>query len=173
MMPMAPDAALRPLIQPGFLIALRCHHQIVDLILVAIFPEQLDQRWNFSRSSSGAAFFTKSALQITPVHDMPDAVLSPLSAMNALSEATSFGLFFHGNSQVSPAAKRQVVATVHGRENLLPELGQIVVDDSGRYQSGVDHLEQVVVLQPSGGSHDLHRRLARRLQPLVECWRLA
>ena len=53
-------------------------------------------------------------------------------------------------------------------EHLAPELGQIVVHDGDRGEAGVDHLEDVVVFEHAGGLVDDHRRLAARLQLLVQ-----
>ena len=60
------------------------------------------------------------------------------------------------------------VCTVMLGEDLAPELGQVVVHDGDRGEAGVDHLEHVVVLEHVGGLVDHDRRLAARLQLLVQ-----
>ena len=75
-------------------------------------------------------------------------------------------------------AKRdgQVAAGPHGDvrvhrdvgEHLAPELGQVVVHDGDRGEAGVDHLEHVIVFEDVGRLVDHHRRLAARLQLLVQ-----
>ena len=53
-------------------------------------------------------------------------------------------------------------------KHFAPELGQIVVDDGDWREAGVDHLEHVIVLEDGGGFDEHGRRLAARLQLLVQ-----
>ena len=53
-------------------------------------------------------------------------------------------------------------------EHLAPERRQVVVDDGDRRQTGVDHLEHVVVFEHVRGLVDDHRGLAARLQLRVQ-----
>ena len=54
------------------------------------------------------------------------------------------------------------------REDLLPEAREIVVDDDRRDETGVHHLEQVVVFEVVRREANLHRRLTLCLELLVE-----
>ena len=54
------------------------------------------------------------------------------------------------------------------REHLLPELRQVIVHDRGLDQAGIDHLEDVIVLEVLGRRLDDGQRLAGGLQAAVE-----
>ena len=89
--------------------------------------------------------------------------------MNALSSAARSGLPLRmGTARLAPVRRVTVSWTVMFGEHLLPERRQVVVDDDRRDEAGVDHLEQVVVFEVPWGFLDGDRRLALRLQPLVQ-----
>src|SRR5688572_11409596 len=53
-------------------------------------------------------------------------------------------------------------------EDLLPEGGDVAVYDRCRYELGVDHLEDILVLKVLVGQYDFHRRLALCLETRVD-----
>ena len=72
------------------------------------------------------------------------------------------------NGQHSVGAHRDVAVHVEIGEHLLPEVGQIVVDDGDRRETGIDHLEHVIVLEDVGGLVNHHGRPAARDELLVQ-----
>ena len=84
---------------------------------------------------------------------MPVEVPTLCRVAKSSSIALSCGLLFANRPRVLAAgANRDVV--VHGelREDLLPEVRQVFVNDGERNQAGVEHLEQILVLQRLGAS---------------------
>ena len=78
-------------------------------------------------------------------------------------------VFANRPRDLAAGANRDVV--VHGelRKDLLPEVRQVLVDDDERNEAGVEHLDQILVLQRLGGFLEYHRWFLFGRKLLVEC----
>src|SRR4029079_7144208 len=76
--------------------------------------------------------------------------------------------FAYRRPDVAAASNRDVRMYGEPRKNLFPEIGLVLVNDDERDETGVEHLEQILVFQCLGGLLDFHWRLLCRHELLVE-----
>ena len=169
-MPIAPDRAPGVLIEPGLLVSLRRHQQEVHLVPVAVLPEELDDRQELL-----APFLGRGALRVRGVDEvLPLDLVAEGRSQPVLPHERVQGreqlraVLADGDGERAAGAHGDVLVDGEVRKDLLPEVGEIVVDHDGRDQAGVHHLEQVVVLEVRRRLADHHRRLPLGLELLVE-----
>ncbi len=111
----------------------------------------------------------RRVLQITAVDDIaergPDGVLPDEPVGFRRQQGT---VLAERHGQFAAGAQGRVPVHRQVREDLRPELRQVVVHDRRLHQPGIDHLQQVVVLEAFGRVDDDDGRPPVPLEPRIE-----
>ena len=158
------------LIQPGLLVALRRHQEIVELVLVAVLSDQFDRSLEPRHVFPGRrALRVPVVLQVLRKQHVPlgRALRVPVDKRVQLLHQLRAVLSDHHGRFAVRADRRSRVDGQIG-EDLFPQLRDLVVDDRHRRQARVDHLEDVFVGEDFRSRIQLHGRLAGLGELLVE-----
>ena len=136
----------------------------------AVLLEQLDDRLELLALGVGRRVLdVGDVLEIAAFDDVSEAVPLAVLPQPLVDLLTQLGIVLaERDGQHAAGAHRNVAVHVEIGEHLLPEAGQIVVDDGDRRETGIDHLEHVIVLENIGGLVNHHGRLAARGELLVQ-----
>ena len=169
-----PDRAYRTLgvlVELRLLVALRSHQYPIDVVLIAVFLEVLDQRQELLALLLGCrALHVLGILQVA----RQELVAGRGPGLVALREIIQPRLelrtvLTNRPRDLATSANRDVVVHDDLRKDLLPELRDGVVDDDERNQTGIEHLDQVLIFQCLGSLLEHNEWLLRCRQLLVEC----
>ena len=164
------DGALPGLIEPRLLVALRGHEQVIELVPVAVLAQVIDRLPEaLPLLAGGGALGELHALEVLLEQHVPLQRSFRILGQECIQfgrELRAALADHHCRLAVGPNRERRVEYQV--REDLLPELRDVVVHHRHRRQAGVDHLEKVFVGKHLGGRLDPHGRLAGRGEPGVE-----
>ena len=114
-------------------------------------------------------FRVLDVVEIATFDGVSEAVALAVLLEPRVDDLSELGILFaKRDGQVAAGSHGDVLVHVDTGEHLAPELGQVVVHDGDWSEAGVDHLEHVIVLEDGGGLDEHGRRLAARLQLLVQ-----
>ena len=140
------------------------------MVLVTVFAKELHERQELlPLGFRGRALGIRGADQVLAFDDVAEGRSEPVVAHERIQRRRQLrAVLAHGDGEVAARAHGHVFVNAQIRKDLLPEVRQIVVNDDGRNQPRVHHLDQVVVLEVlrRGANHD--RRLPLGLEPVVE-----
>ena len=162
--------AARRLIEPRLLIGERGQHQVVEVILFTVLPEDADHAFEAVSVLAGERVARPArALEVA----VEDDVCKQCSLLVSADEGVDiFGelraVLAEGPPDLPTGAHRQILVDPDVVEDPGPEHGLVAVDDGRRQQAGIDHLQEVLVLEELLRRHQPNRLQASRPEVVVE-----
>ncbi len=170
MTPIAPTGLRVALIELRFLVALCDQQQPVEVVLRGVFLEVAGELVEAAHVFFGGGVARPaSVLQVTIEDDIAHHRAAAILRHEGVEGFLQLGAVLAnrpGNLPIRPQRDRRLRTDVG--EDLLPEIRRIAVDHGGVDQSGIHHLENVLVLQILLRQHDVDRFLARCRQSRVQ-----
>ena len=102
------------MIELGFLVALGGHEQVIQAVLVAVFPEQLDERQELLALGLGCRTLRVSGVdEVFPLDDVAEGRSQPIVRNERVEGLESSGLFFRkATPSVPPVRTATLSCTV-------------------------------------------------------------
>jgi hypothetical protein len=141
--------ALGVLVKLGFLVSLRRHQQPVDIVFVTVLLEISNQGEEFLALGLGSGVLhILCAFQVTLQERIPDCSALGVAGQEIVDRRLELrAALAYRPGDVTTAAHRDVVVHRDLGEDLLPEVGLVLVHDDQWDQPGVHHLDEILVLQ--------------------------
>ena len=169
-MPIAPALLRSRVVELRLLVALGCQHQVVEAIAVAEAAEQVEHLLELAPLRLARGVLHEVGVGEVAVEDdvaerRPFLVLRYKGVERRLQLRAALA---DGEGDPAFLAHDDVLADLDLRQHLGPQLGLVVIDHHERDQAGIEHVEQVLVLEVLVGLDQPQRGALLRREAAAE-----
>ncbi len=143
------DVASNRLVQPRLLVSLGRHQQPVDIVAIAIFTEDVHHGEELAPFLTRCGIFDIfSVFQVTQQESIAQRSALTILFHEVVQQRQQLRtVLAYRPRNVAAVTQHHVVMDLDFRKHLFPENSFMLIDDDQRHQPGVEHFQQIFILQ--------------------------
>ncbi len=143
------NVASNRLVQPRLLVSLGRHQQPVDIIAIAIFSENVHHGEELAPLLTRCGIFNILGIfQVTQQQGITQRGALTILFHEVVQQRQQLrAVLAYRPRNVAAVAQHHVVMDLDFRKYLFPENRFMLIDDDQRHQPGVEHFQQIFILQ--------------------------